>query len=143
MMTDDDEPPARKRLGWFGGFIIACVAIAIFAKIGEHQPAATTPAAQASPNAINHNIASLSPREQAEKPGNMVRLFGDPCTGRSAFYMGATTDHDAFWSVKCSNGQSYAVEIKPDGAGTILECPQLEAIHAGRCFTKFQPFRPE
>jgi hypothetical protein len=57
--------------------------------------------------------------------------------------MGAATDHAAFWSIKCSNGKGYEVEIKPDGTGAILECPMLEAIHAGHCFKKFQPFRPE
>jgi hypothetical protein len=79
---------------------------------------------------------------QAQKLGKIVQLFGDQCTGRSAFYMGAALDHAAFWSVKCSNGNSYEVEIKPDGSGAILECPIVAKLH-GSCFTRFKPYRPE
>jgi hypothetical protein len=35
--------------------------------------AVTTPTAQASTNAINDNLASLSPKQQAEKLGKVIR----------------------------------------------------------------------
>jgi hypothetical protein len=94
--------------------------------------------ATASQNALNDNLIASSPTAQAERLGKAVQLFGDPCVGKTPFYMGMyTPTHAAFWSVKCTNGKSYEVELLPDGNGTIIECPLLEAIHAGHCFKKF------
>jgi hypothetical protein len=108
------------------------------------------PAFAASQNGANDYLMTLSPKGQAAMLGKVV---GEGCIGRIAFYMGSMddphashsndvspllgTEHDAYWSIRCTNGKSYAVGVNPRGEGKVLECPVPEAIHAGHCFKKF------
>jgi len=78
------------------------------------------------------------------------KVVGEGCIGKKAFYMGSMdehshkeppiegTEHDAFWSIKCTNGKSYSVEVHPQGDGKVLECSMLKMLHAGECFQKFK-----
>jgi hypothetical protein len=106
-------------------------------------------AACASDNPANDWLLSQSAKEQAAMLGKVV---GDGCKGKTSFYMGRTEkhrnqpgqlpplsghEHDTFWSIKCTDGRSYAVGVHPDGSGSVLECSMLKAVHAGECFKKF------
>ncbi len=70
---------------------------------------------------------------QAVFLGMVVQSSGDTCIGKKAFHMGVGTKGAskdvAFWSVRCSNGKSYAVQINPDagGSSTVLDCGVLRA----------------
>ena len=103
----------------------------------------------ASQNGANDYLMTLSPNEQAKMLGKVV---GEGCRGKIAFYQGSTDDHaprpneiplqpghehDSIWSVKCANGKSYSVGVYPKGDSSVIECPVLEALHAGHCFQKF------
>jgi hypothetical protein len=104
----------------------------------------------ASENGANNYLIALSPNGQAAMLGKVV---GAGCVGRKAFYMGSADDHaavhssefpllpghehDSYWSVKCSDGKSFVVEVFPDGGSKVLECSFIESIHAGHCFKKF------
>ena len=60
----------------------------------------------------------------------------DKCTGAQAFFMGSGSDEEAYWSVRCTNGAEYQVQIKADaaGAGTVLECGVLKTVSGIECF---------
>lgn len=66
------------------------------------------------------------------------RVVGDGCSADSVFYGGRGTRGAAkdfgFWSVSCSSGKSYMVEVHPNGSSSVLSCAIMEAIKAGRCF---------
>lgn len=68
------------------------------------------------------------------------RLVGNGCLGRTAYFMGSgntkASKDIAFWSARCSNGQSYEVGIWPDRSARVLECSILRRLHAGKCFQK-------
>ncbi|MDR3448228.1 MAG: hypothetical protein P4M15_00490 [Alphaproteobacteria bacterium] len=89
-------------------------------------------------NKANNVMLKFSSSEQAIYLGKAAG-----CIGKKAFYMGIGTKDEAkdeaFWSLKCTNGSSYMVSIKPDAMGStqILECALLEYMHGGKCFKKF------
>ena len=99
------------------------------------------PDALSIPNPANQRIANLTSTEQAAVLGKAI---GRGCTGVVAFPMGIgwhdADRGDAYWSVKCADGKSYAVTLHPDKAGTasVLEC---DALHAAgiTCFKHLPP----
>jgi len=93
--------------------------------------------AHASKNGANDYLLSQSPSGQAALLGKVV---GRGCVGKSVFYMGMGptkgTRSQAFWSVKCANGATYAVEVNPDGTNQALECTAFAINNVGKCFKK-------
>jgi hypothetical protein len=63
------------------------------------------------------------------------------CIGTRAFNMGINSkNNSAFWSVGCTNGREFAVEIFSDSVGStkVLECPMLKIVAHVNCFEKFK-----
>jgi hypothetical protein len=64
------------------------------------------------------------------------------CAGESSFPMGVTSSGKAkgfaYWSVRCKDGRSFAVQIAPDAKGTTqaADCKALEGS-GKECFKKF------
>ena len=98
----------------------------------------TTPrvATKSTGNEANDRLLVLPKGDQALMLG---KVAGEDCVGNRAFYMGISKDRSAFWSVGCTNGDSYEVEIGADSVGstTILECSILKAVAHVDCFKKF------
>lgn len=96
--------------------------------------------ALASDNRSNDYLLSLSKSDQAKMLGQVA---GEGCVGRTPFYQGTGTTGLAkglaYWSIRCTDGRSYEVEVHPDGTSRVLECAMIEAVHAGHCFQKLQP----
>jgi hypothetical protein len=94
--------------------------------------------AAGSGNPTNDRLLAMSEAQQAQALGNILRRG---CVGVAAFPMGVTASGrakgDAYWSVRCKNGKSYAVQIPPRGKGAaVVDCQVLEGT--GReCFKKF------
>ncbi len=103
----------------------------------------------ASDNGAQDYLMTLTPKGQAQMLGKAV---GEGCIGKVAFYQGSVGDHtsspqdapilpghehDAIWSVKCSNGKSFSVSVHPGGDSQILDCKMLETIGGGHCFKKY------
>jgi hypothetical protein len=95
--------------------------------------------AAGSGNPRNDRLAALPPTQQAQALANGLRRG---CVGVSAFPMGVTATGKAkgtaYWSVRCKNGKSYAVEIPRTTKGPMpfVDCQQLQGT--GReCFKKF------
>jgi hypothetical protein len=88
-------------------------------------------------NGAHEYLTKQTPAVQASLLGKAVRLN---CVGKTAYFMGMGTKPNdqalAFWSVKCANGNSYAVEVTPNGASMAMQCSAFAANNAGQCFKK-------
>jgi hypothetical protein len=75
--------------------------------------------------------------EQAKALGRNV---GHGCIGISAFPMGIAATAKwkglAYWSVRCKDGRSFAIQIAPNAEAFIVDCQLLEA-NGKECFKKF------
>jgi hypothetical protein len=99
----------------------------------------TVVGAAGSGNPTNDRLLAMPEPQQAEL---LAKSFRHGCVGVEAFPMGVTTSGRAkgyaYWSVRCKNGKSYAVQIAPNPKGTavVVDCKALEGT--GReCFKKF------
>jgi len=103
-------------------------------------PVSTTPriVSKTTGNEANDRLLALSKTEQALMLG---KAAGEGCVGNRAFYMGIAKDRTASWSVGCTDGNSYAVQIDADSVGTtsILDCSILKVVAKVNCFEKFAP----
>jgi hypothetical protein len=93
-------------------------------------------AAAGSGNSANDSLLTMPADQQAK----MLTKGIKGCAGTSAFPMGVTATGKAkgyaYWSVRCKDGRSFAVQITPDSKATALDCRALEGT--GReCFKKF------
>jgi len=107
-------------------------------------------------NPANDKLLALPQSEQASVLGTIA---GAGCVGNRAFYMGIFSrtqpgqtkkeqqlaailqmDHNAFWSVGCTNGASYEVEISADEAGStkVVNCSVLKVVGHSDCFVRFK-----
>lgn len=88
-------------------------------------------------NPANDRLLALPQDQQAQFLGIAAN---NGCVGTRAFYMGIqAASGKAFWSVSCTNGQEYAIEIDADAGGStkVLDCSLLTAIAHVNCFEKF------
>ena len=96
----------------------------------------TALAAGGSGNSANDSLLAMSPEQQAE----MLTKGIKGCVGTSPFPMGVTTTGKAkgyaYWSVRCKDGRSFAVQIAPDAQAVVVDCRVLQA-NGKECFKKF------
>jgi hypothetical protein len=98
-----------------------------------------TAEAAGSGNAANDRLAALSPADQAKA---LAKTVGHGCVGASAFAMGVVDTAKwkslAYWSVRCKDGRSFALQISPDPKApwAITDCRLLQA-NGKDCFKKF------
>jgi hypothetical protein len=94
-----------------------------------------------STNPANARLANLPSTEQAIVLGKDI---GAGCDGVMAYPMGIGRHDadrgDAYWSVRCADGKSYAVALHPDKAGSVsvLSCDAMEAAGMA-CFKHLPP----
>jgi hypothetical protein len=93
--------------------------------------------AAGSGNPTHDRLLTLPPAEQAK---TLAKGIGQGCVGTSAFPMGVTTSGNAkglaYWSVRCKDGRSFAVQIAPDAQAVVVDCRVLQA-NGKECFKKF------
>jgi hypothetical protein len=93
-------------------------------------------AAGGSGNAANDNLLAMPPEEQAK----MLTKGIKDCVGESPFPMGVTTTGKAkgyaYWSVRCKDGRSFAIQITPKSQASAADCKALEGS-GKECFKKF------
>jgi hypothetical protein len=96
-------------------------------------------AAQAvgSGNPVNDRLLSLPPVEQAKTIGKNV---GHGCVGTTAFPMGVVNTAKwkgiAYWSLRCKDGRSFAIQIAPNAEIFVVDCQTLKS-NGKECFKKF------
>jgi hypothetical protein len=93
-------------------------------------------AVEGSGNTVNDNLLAMSPDQQAK----MLTKGIKGCVGESPFPMGVTAAGKAkgyaYWSVRCKDGRSFAVQITPKSQATAADCKALEGS-GKECFKKF------
>ncbi len=93
--------------------------------------------AAGSGNPTHDHLLALPPAEQAKILGKGI---GKGCVAVSAFPMGVTSTGKAkglaYWSVRCKDGRSFAVQIAPDAQAVVVDCRVLQA-NGKDCFKKF------
>jgi len=93
-------------------------------------------AAGGSGNPANDSLLAMSPDQQAK----MLTKGIKGCVGESPFPMGVTKTGKAkcyaYWSVRCKDGRSFAVQITPKSQASAAECKALEGS-GKECFKKF------
>jgi hypothetical protein len=93
-------------------------------------------AAEGSGNSANDNLLAMSTDQQAK----MLTKGIKGCVGESPFPMGVTATGKAkgyaYWSVRCKDGRSFAVQITPKLQATAVDCKALEGS-GKECFKKF------
>lgn len=80
-------------------------------------------------------VSHLSPAERAALLGKDI-----PCTGAYTFFNGIGVEKKAYWSMRCTDGQSYMFEIAPNAAESkVVECSLMNALpNVVQCFKKFR-----
>ena len=65
---------------------------------------------------------------------------GNDCVGTAAFPMGVVNTANlkglAYWSVRCKDGRSFALQIAPNAETYVIDCRTLKA-NGKECFKKF------
>jgi hypothetical protein len=88
-------------------------------------------------NRVNDRLLSMPAAEQATTIAHNV---GQNCEGTEAFPMGVTTTGKAkgfaYWSVRCKDGRSFAIQIAPNAEIVVVDCRLLKA-NGKECFKKF------
>ena len=99
--------------------------------------ASGTAGAAGSGNQTHDRLLALPPREQAQIIGNNV---GHDCVGAAASPMGVVNTGKlkglAYWSVRCKDGRSFAIQIAPNAETFVIDCETLKA-NGKECFKKF------
>ncbi|HEV8679321.1 MAG TPA: hypothetical protein VGQ90_08095 [Stellaceae bacterium] len=124
------------RFGW-------CVALAVMAALVsggvDSAGAAARRPAENSLNLVNDKLLKLAP---AERAAELARAVGHWCIGTEAFLMGVVATGqgkgNAYWSLRCADGSTWAVQIEPFGDLTAIGCDTYKEVGAGKeCFKTF------
>jgi hypothetical protein len=96
-------------------------------------------AAAAPRNEFSESVERMKPPERA---AHLAQIVGFWCVGTETFLMGVADtgpeEGNAYWSVACLNGASYAIQIDPLGRLVTIPCNILADAGKGReCFKKF------
>jgi hypothetical protein len=88
-------------------------------------------------NQVNDRLLSMP---AAERTATIAHNVDQTCVGVEAFPMGVTTTGKAkgfaYWSVRCKDGRSFAIQIAPSGETFVADCQTLKA-NGKECFKKF------
>lgn len=140
----------RTVIGWVllaiivstAGAILWIAHLAALAPVSPVRDAVTQPALRPdlpiTGNIANDRLETLPSTEQARLLGRDV---GQGCDGVFAFAMGLghhdADKGDAYWSVRCADGRTYAVALHPGAAGgaSVLGCDAMRTAGM-ECFKR-------
>jgi hypothetical protein len=143
----------RTLIGWgllavvllAGGAIAWVIHVAAVAPVSPVLDPVVQPAARPdlpmSGNVASNRLVLLPSTEQARILGRDV---GQGCDGIVAFAMGFgrhdADKGDAYWSVRCADGRSYAVALHPGETGgvSVLGCDAMRSAGM-ECFKRLAP----
>ena len=116
------------------------VMVAAMLATGGHAAAAQRAARPASlANPANDKLEKLAPSERA---GVLARAAPNWCIGTETFLMGLETAGaargNAYWSLRCADGSTWALQVDSLGGITVIDCDTFKAAGDGKeCFKKF------
>jgi hypothetical protein len=123
-------------LGSFGALVVLFIIGSMMQNSDSTLSSSARPTAiQNTGNPAHDRLMALGASAQALLLG---QIAGEGCSGDYVFYMGMDKETDAYWSVRCVNGRSYQVQIKPNATGStsIMDCDLLKAVANVSCFVK-------
>lgn len=99
-------------------------------------------AAQRAAKPVNPASDKLEKLAPAERAGVLARAVGNWCIGTETFLMGVVTagtgQGNAYWSLRCADGSTWAIQVDPLAAVTAIDCDTFKGAGAGKeCFKKF------
>jgi hypothetical protein len=102
---------------------------------GSPSDASALSSVQSTGNPAHDRLLSLGASAQAIVLGQAV---DDGCSGEYAFFMGMDKKTNAYWSVRCTTGKGYEIQIMPNATGTTrgMDCDVLKATANVSCFMK-------
>jgi hypothetical protein len=123
----------------FGASVIAVLASALLAISGNLAAAQHRAAKPAEINPANEKLEKLSASERAAV---LSRAAPNWCIGTETFLMGVeiagAAKNNAYWSLRCVDGSTWAVQVDPLGGITVIDCNTFKEAGAGKeCFKKF------
>lgn len=82
-------------------------------------------------------LVSMGPEQRTKELGAILNASGKSCVPSKSFYQGSDSDDSAYWSVACTNGHAYGVQIpaQENAKARILSCDLMKAIGV-ECFRK-------
>jgi len=130
------EAGMAARFGW-------CLALGVSAALlpltVDRAAAQARKPAEKSLNLVNDKLLKLAP---AQRAAELALVVGNWCIGTEAFPMGVVAEGqgkgNAYWSLRCANGSTWAVQIEPLGDLTAIDCDSYKEAGAGKeCFKTF------
>jgi hypothetical protein len=123
----------RSALGSLGAALLVAV---MLVSVGN------AAAAQRAAKPINPASDKLEKLAPAERAGLLARSVGHWCIGTETFLMGLVTagtgKGNAYWSLRCADGSTWAIQIDPLAEITAIDCDTYKSAGAGKeCFKKF------
>ena len=99
-------------------------------------------AAQRAAKPVNPANDRLEKLPAAERTAVLSRAAPNWCIGIETFLMGLETagaaKGNAYWSLRCVDGSTWAVQVDPLAGVTVIDCDAFKAAAAGKeCFKKF------
>ncbi len=136
------EAKPKKSAGcgtWILAIIVGClilIAISMIFNSANEVRSKQTAASRAvghSGNEAHDRLLLLGAEERARFLG---KITNENCAGIRSFYMGMGDDHSVFWSVACSSGKSFELQINADAQGSarVIDCAVLKAVSKINCF---------
>ena len=125
--------------GGLGAFLTAVFAAAMLVTSGNVATAQRAAKSANPPNPANDKLEKLAP---AERNAVLARAAPNWCIGTETFLMGLETSGaargNAYWSLRCVDGSTWAVQVDPRAGVTVIDCDTFKSEGAGKeCFKKF------
>jgi hypothetical protein len=128
------------RAGLGASLMMVVMAVAAMLVTAGSAAAAQRTARPARPaNPANDKLEKLAP---AERAGVLARAAPNWCIGTETFLMGLETAGaargNAYWSLRCADGSTWALQVDPLAGITVIDCDTFKAAGDGKeCFKKF------
>ncbi|HLY44199.1 MAG TPA: hypothetical protein VKQ73_01365 [Stellaceae bacterium] len=116
-----------------------CAALGMAALLIAGSVAAATRHPARSLNPANDRLVRMAP---AARAAELAQAVGHWCIGTETFLMGVSDSGrgagNAYWSLRCADGSTWAIQIDPLAEVTAIDCDTFNAQGAGKeCFKKF------
>ena len=86
-------------------------------------------------NSLHAKLAALPEHMQTSVLGKVATRVGYSCVGTRSMFQGFGMDGTAWWSIQCSNGNRYSVEVGKDMR--VRSCSVFRQVSFVDCFERF------
>lgn len=86
-------------------------------------------------HSLHSQLAALPEHLQTSVLGKVAAEVGYSCVGTRSMFQGFGSDGTAWWSIQCSNGNRYSVEVGKDMR--VRLCSVFKQVSLVDCFVRF------